>query len=178
VQPQTTLNNQGEKNMATWHNRTWTFDLSIAGANLTQPAPASNQFTLVPSRDTNQDIYLYTIVPATANSIAPLWVGRILLPQGGLPLKKNIPLAERLDPAATGYLDKLEHIATDIGDNLIKQYPFQFERLVGTVTINGKESPVAFYQMEKAFKANGKLLLFVDVDLIGAAPHGTVSGNG
>lgn len=163
--------------MATWHDKTWTFDVSILGANLLQPPPASNSFTLEPSVDTNQNIYLYTIAALTAGSIAPPWVGRTLLPQGGLPLKKNVPLASRLDAAAPGYLNRLEQVAADIADNLIQHYPFQFERLVGTVTLNGRESPVTFYQMEKMFKANGKLLLLVDVDLIGASPHGTVAGN-
>jgi hypothetical protein len=162
--------------MATWHDKTFTFDLSLLGSDFLSPPPASNRFTLTPSRDTDNRIYLYTITPEAPGAVPPFWAGCKLLPQGGTRLTKHFRRNAGLIPGTPEHLAEISQRVT-AAQSKVTAHPFRFERLVGTLPKNGKDNPVAFYQIERGYPGAQKTLLVVVINLIGASPNGTVAGN-
>jgi hypothetical protein len=168
----------GETYMTKWHDHTWTFTASILGSPIElKKSPPPNSFKLVPKRDADEKIYLYTIEPLIPNCIAAAWAECRLLPQGGLPLTKAVPPASKLDPSKPDFKTALEALVKDIKANRIPDLSFCFERLVGTFPGNTFDNPVAFYQVANVFTDPTQLLLIVDPDLISASPGGTVAGH-
>lgn len=164
--------------MAHWHDRIWTLQASLLGTPIQLRPQAANTFKLVPSKDLNQNIAVYTIEAAAEGSIAPGWVGCRLVPQGGVPLTKRLPEGSKLDPASPSFRADLKALIQDIRDNKIDDVPFVYERLVGTVQFNTQHHPLTFYQVANVFKGDPqKALLIVDVNVLSGSPGGVVGGN-
>jgi hypothetical protein len=165
----------------TWENHDFTMGCSVAGSQIAlKSAPASNKFKLKPFPDQNGNVYLYKLKPIPhLDDVNDPWIGCKLLPLTG---------AELLWPGNFQKLDPTDPVALSVWgkklyDDVISKNPQgAFERLIGLVPTRESEdgytfNPVSFYRVRRALIDQSKLLLLAYVNLIGAAPVGTVAAN-
>jgi hypothetical protein len=158
--------------MVMWDGRTFEVTLSTLGDSLTGSEPFRFQFVAVPEE--GMETFFYKIVPEDPEDANP-FEGCGFIPQTGRKLTKYIPVEERLDPDAEGYVDGLQRLTDTIIGDKIAEDPCSYERLVGFVRTETQPfNPVIIYQVEHTHLDDNKLMLLVQANLIDTSPHGTI----